>query len=242
MNNYLILNKKYIQKTFYEKLISNNVDFAIMECKCKNFNILYAIEENDIFVYFGSNIQCINSISFTNIENKKNYTIIFNIQKVYDYINKFYEKSKFDNLYLFHSKLKLLNESYKDLYSKLLINTNKKNNLIFYKCKKSDIEINFTNYIFDIIYISDDTFNDVINNISKIKININKLMILNMNYLLFQLNLQHLFDLQVLENEIYLSNNNKKYKNFSITLFKNVHDIEKFRKKYLDFDIIKILS
>lgn len=245
MHNYIIFNKKYIQNLKYEKLISDNLNFAILECKCKNLNIIYAIEEEDNFVYFGATSTCLNSMHFTTIELKKNYTLFLNVDKIQKYITKIFENQKIDNLYLFRSKLINLNESYKDLYLKMLRNLIKKNNLIIYTCKISDIHMNFTNYIFDIIYISNDDFNEILNSISNIELSFSNFLILNMNYLLFNTTNEDIFNILInnREDSIYISNNNNKNKNFMISNFKNIKMINNISKKYIEnVNIIKICN
>jgi hypothetical protein len=243
MDNYIIFNKKFIKNLKYEKLISNDINFAIMECICKNLNIIYVIEENDIFNYFGANSFSIDSLDIISIENKKNFLLFINIHKCKSnkYISKFYENNKYENIYFFHSKLINLNESYKDSYQKILKNINKKNNFLIYFSKNSDIYMHFTNYIFDVIYINNNDFNDWIFDISDIKIDFSKIMILNMNYLIF------LQDEDIFKNtndsEIWLSNNNKKYKNFACLSFKNLKKINDTKENYLkNIDIIKLIN
>jgi len=245
MNNYIIFNKKYIQKLKYHKLLSDNLNYAILECIDKKFNIIYAIEEGDIFVYFGAIIQGLSYLSFTTIDMKKNFTLFIDVDKVNKYISKVYENCNFDNLFLFKSKLFNLNESYRDLYNKFFRNMIKKNNLIMYVSKLSDFHINFTNYIFDIIYITNDDFNELLLFISNIELSVSKFMIFNMNYLIFYKNENDIIDALEMEekDKILLSNNNNKYKNFMITEFKNIKTINTLSKKYFEnINIIKIYN
>jgi len=244
MDNYIIINKKYIKNLKYEKLISDNLNHALLESVCKKYNLIYAIEEEDNFLYFGTTIDSLNSIIFSNIELKKNYTLFLNIKKMDKYISKLYQNINFENLYIFRSKLYNLNESYKDLYSKLLRNINKKNNLIIYTHKINDIHINYTSYIFDIIYVSNDDFYEFLNCVNNIKLTFNKVVIFNMNYLIFSNDNEDILNAINSEqnNTILLSNNNKKNKNFMIIEYKNLNKINDIKKEYTNnINIIKII-
>jgi len=146
---------------------------------------------------------------------------------------------------MLRSKLYNLNESYKDLYSKLLRNINKKNNLIIYTHKINNIHINFTNYIFDIIYVSNDDFDEFLNCVHNIELKVNKVMFLNMNYFIFNNNDEDILNAvnSNQNNTILLSNNNKKSKNFMIIEYKNLKKINDVDKKYIDsINIIKIFN
>jgi len=234
MNNFIIFNKLYFNKSIYSALDSKNLHNAILECLCKKYNMIYCIMENDNFQYYGSNYDN-RFLTYVHIDNKKNFTVFLNIESI-DYIfSKIYMNSKIENLFIFHSKLKLLNESYKDLYNKLLKNLNKKNNIYLYTSKIDEINIHFTNYIFDIIYISNYKFDNILNSIHNIESNISNFIIFNMNYFLF-IDSGKIEDMLKVEDKyVYLCNNNEKYKNFMITNFKNCKNIKNLKQVYINY-------
>lgn len=240
MDNYIIFNKLFFNKLNYKKLESKSLHYSILECYCKNFNLIYCIMEEETFKFYGSKYKE-DILNYTKIENKKNFSVFLDISNVNIFLQKIYDNMKIENFFLFHSKLNILDESYRDIYQKLIRNFTKNNNIFMYVSKIDEINIQFTNYIFDVIFISKNKFQTTFENIQTLKLNISKIMIFNMNYFIF-LDIEKTLELFMNDHEnIYISNNNKKYKNFMIVDFKNLKKLKSLKETCLSFiNITKI--
>lgn len=230
MIKFLILKNTFLPNLFYKKLESSNIEHAHCECISKKLNIMYAIEENGNFIYYGSTLS--DDIQINKSDYKKSFTILFDLFDSKNIMKKFF-KNKYENLILLHGNHKNLKISYDDIYPKIFEKFDKNENVCIYMTKYDKTLPIITNYIFDIIIINDDDFEHRMQTIMSYHIKSLKMICINMNYFyFFKDQSKSIFNL---ENCPISLKNVEKYKNFMIIPMDNLKSLKTTTFKKVDF-------